>query len=74
MGGHDLSVEELEKLRRVLDRFQNTSRNDGDLGRNNVIQHRINTGAAIPIRQQDADGEKRNGASRSAESARKREN
>ena len=52
MSGDELSEEELVELRRLLVRFQNTfSRNDGDLGRTNVIQHRINTGAATPIRQ-----------------------
>lgn len=48
-----LKREEYRKARKVLLEFQSIfSKNDDDCGRTNMVQHRIDTGAAKPIRQQ----------------------
>ena len=79
MSGDELSEEELVDLRRLQVRFQNTfSRNDGDLGRTDMIQHRIKHRILTPAftygKTPVTNWEERNGTSRSAENARKRDN
>jgi hypothetical protein len=48
----DLSTSERESLRSLLCKFSGIiSQGDGDLGRTDIVKHRIDTGNAAPIRQ-----------------------